>query len=90
VKTVWRSERGSTPTARYRRLLCQLHDATSADLGFQASQTISAGQRDPALPPRSRCDSPRDDLLAAIATIAGLLDHDTRRLGLVDVARLEP
>lgn len=89
VKTVWRWERGSTPTARYRRLLCQLYDATAADLGFRATQTISTSQRDPPLPARSRCDSPRDELLAAIATIAGLLDRGPRRLGLVDVARLD-
>lgn len=89
VKTVWRWERGSTPTARYRRLRCQLYDATAAELGFQTAQAISTGQRDPVLSPISRCDSPRDELLAAIATIAGLLDHGPRQLGLVDVARLD-
>jgi len=93
VKTVWRWEQGSTPTARYRRLLCQLYDATAAELGFQATQAISDGQHDVALPPTSPCDSPRGELLAAIRTIAGLLDRGElageRRLGLADVSRIE-
>lgn len=93
VKTVWRWERGATPTARHRRLLCRLYDATAADLGFQVTQTTSEGQRDPALPSKSQCESPREELLAAIATIAGLLDRGElggeRRLGLADVARLD-
>lgn len=93
VKTVWRWEHGTTPTARYRRLLCQLYDATTADLGFQATHTISAGPCDAAPSPKSPCDSPREELLAAIATIAGLLNRGElggdRRLGLADVARLD-
>ena len=89
VKTVWRWERGSTPTARYRRLLCRLYDATAADLGFQPTQSVSAGQRDSAFPSGSRCASTREALLAAIGTIAGLLGHGERRLGLIDVARLD-
>ena len=69
VKTVWRWEQGSTPTPRYRRLLCQLYDATAAELGFQATQSISDGQHEVALPSKSPYDSPRGHLLAAITTM---------------------
>jgi hypothetical protein len=92
VKTVWRWEHGATPVARYGRLLCQLYDAAAADLGFQATQTVSAGQRGAALPAKSQCDSPPEELLAAIATIAGLLNHGElggERVGLADVVRVD-
>lgn len=93
-KTVWRWERGATPTARYRRLLCRLYDATAAELGFRGTHTLNEGQDGAAAPPpMPRCESPRRELLAAIATIADLLDPDEmaseRRLGLADVARLD-
>ena len=93
LKTVWRWEQGSTPTARYRRLLCRLYDATAAELGFHLTPAASERQRDAALVSTSACDSPRRELLAAVATIADLLDREhvggERRLGLADVARLD-
>jgi hypothetical protein len=93
LKTVWRWEQGSTPTARYRRLLCRLYDATAAELGFHLTPAASERQCDAALVSTSACDSPRRELLAAVATIADLLDREhvggERRLGLADVARLD-